>query len=760
MKRLFVLGLALLILSMIVASTCSDDDDSGADDDAQDDDTQDDDTGDDDVIDDDVIDDDMDDDVAPPTGADVCQVGDIRLTRLEGGSFQATNHCLAFDSQDRAVVASLQARVLALFRQTGASEWEREFVACFALAPALVLDGDDKVHLVYRDLSLGAYRYATDASGEWESTVVYTDGDVDYGSTGYADIALDANGKVHLALYDSQNQDLVYATNVSGAWQSEVVDSAGDMGQGVAMVIRPGGQLALAYIDAGGARSKLASGQAGNWQISGILAGGTSLPLSLAVDGDGFLHMTDSLGYATNRGGFWDRDFDFFDLFEAEAITLALSADDQVRVLYGGPEFAPDDDTCDDDTAGDGGRKMSYEKLVKIAVKTGDEWECEEITSVRHEWEWSLALAAAIDGEGETGVSLPYMHLYYVKQEADEWNRQQLGSGDYAGDCAVVAADSQGRSHVLYNRLGEGVGESTLQYATDASGEWEISTMGDTGYTGYLYRHIGVVVDENDAVHAVYADDTWGSLHYLTNQSGQWVDENLGLGGAPVSMEMDGQGFIHLAYGSTGDRLYYVTNATGEWISEEVDRTGWKFPALALDADGGVHLSFYNGQADLVYANNLAGTWGKLVVADLAQHADLAVDRNGVVHLVYVDYTAVMYAHGSTAQFSTEVLEETGGDNAQHATVALGADDSLHVGYYYVGVNERDLKYATNASGDWEISIIDWVGNKGEYAFLVVDDQQRVHIAYEGDRAMWLAEFPAGYSARAQAQNQQSTPSQ
>ena len=47
----------------------------------------------------------------------------------------------------------------------------------------------------------------------------------------YTSIAIDTADKVHISYSDVSNEDLMYATNATGSWVTETVDSGGNVGK-------------------------------------------------------------------------------------------------------------------------------------------------------------------------------------------------------------------------------------------------------------------------------------------------------------------------------------------------------------------------------------------------------------------------------------------------------------------------------------------------------------------------------------------------
>ena len=72
---------------------------------------------------------------------------------------------------------------------------------------SLALDGFDRAHISYYDISLEDLKYAVFDGNEWQTQSVDTDGNVGR----YTSLALDTDDNPHIAYYDVTNEDLKYA---------------------------------------------------------------------------------------------------------------------------------------------------------------------------------------------------------------------------------------------------------------------------------------------------------------------------------------------------------------------------------------------------------------------------------------------------------------------------------------------------------------------------------------------------------------------
>ena len=132
--------------------------------------------------------------------------------------------------------------------------WETEMIVVGRL-PSLAVDKDDKAHIsfwnsvVKEGSSYNTLQYATNASGSW---VIET---VDSIVGRYTSLALDSSDKIHIS-YFGQSDDgsngrpsLKYATNASGSWEKETIDSSGCIGDFSSIALDSHGEVHISYDD-------------------------------------------------------------------------------------------------------------------------------------------------------------------------------------------------------------------------------------------------------------------------------------------------------------------------------------------------------------------------------------------------------------------------------------------------------------------------------------------------------------------------------
>ena len=118
----------------------------------------------------------------------------------------------------------------------------------------IVVDSNDKIHIVWRNYSSGSIMHLTNAGGSWVNTTV----DSSVGN-GRISMAIDSLDNLHISYYDSSpgyNGDLKYAHNTGGSWTTTFIDSTSNKaGEYNSITIDSNDDYHISYsVNAGGNR--------------------------------------------------------------------------------------------------------------------------------------------------------------------------------------------------------------------------------------------------------------------------------------------------------------------------------------------------------------------------------------------------------------------------------------------------------------------------------------------------------------------------
>ena len=168
-----------------------------------------------------------------------------------------------------------------------------------------------------------------------------------------------------------------------------------------------------------------------------------------------------------------------------------------------------------------------------------------------------------------------------------------------------LGADSgeQGEMVVVYARKDSTTTTHSLALLYQWNGTWTETILDNGTNTGL---HPSVAIDRQGAIHIAYIDDDNDKLRYATNASGSWVLTTLGNstfysgGGRGTALVVhpitDAVHIVTTIYENSVRGLQYHTNEGGSWVNETITDTtkaeGYD-PAMAMDGDGNLHVAYY-----------------------------------------------------------------------------------------------------------------------------------------------------------------------
>ena len=326
-----------------------------------------------------------------------------------------------------------------------------------------------------------------------------------------------------------------------------------------------------------------------------------------------------------------------------------------------------------------------------------------------------------------SGVSNTSTDLLSSFHEAEEW--LSIDSGE-SGEMAIV-----------YARNDTGASTHSLGLLYRWGGSWTETIIDNGTDTGH---YPSVVIDRNGALHISYIDDDNDVLRYATNVSGSWVlttlgnstyDNDDGRGTAIVVHPItDAVHIVTTINDNTYRDLQYHTNEDGSWENTTITNTLWDEghdPSMAMDGDGNLHVAYYcdNGCSDLRLSSRIDGVWQNETVdstGNTGNSPDIAIDSQGTIHIVhqYLNDKKI-YLHSGTPGSWTAQTGLTGG-HSWWPTVAVDSNDAVHISYHLGGIL-KDVKYMTNASGSWPTpSTINGYGGWGSE--MTIDENDDIFV--------------------------------
>lgn len=319
-------------------------------------------------------------------------------------------------------------------------------------------------------------------------------------------IALDSNDKAHIGYVHESDSDLKYASNSSGAWQTEVIDDVVHQIASTSITVDTSGQAHITYYGHG------------DWQV------GSAEVLNYAKH------------YADNSNPLDPKSWSIDTLDNSTTVgrhsSLVLDDNDYAHIAY------RDEDNGD---------------LLYTTNAPAGNWSTVTIDNSNYAGKYP---AIALDSNGNVHVSYLYEHftivsdinLRYVTNASGSWQIETIDASGYVGEYTDIAVDSNDSVHISYFDLENG----DLKYANGNAGSWNSETVDTVGYTG---MYTSLALDSNENIHISYYGWTTATvtsfLKYANNTSGYWTTENVNSGGKVgkySSLAIDSGDKVHISY--------------------------------------------------------------------------------------------------------------------------------------------------------------------------------------------------------------------
>lgn len=180
--------------------------------------------------------------------------------------------------------------------------------------------------------------------------------------------------------------------------------------------------------------------------------------------------------------------------------------------------------------------------------------------------------------------------------------------------------------------------------------------------------------------------------------------------------------------------VFAVANTSATtWTIEMVDDTNYYYlssRAIAIDAGGHPHIVYGSRGSNLYHAYHDGTSWYYETVDSRAGgYASVVLDKSDKMHISYGNVGSGTTIGGplkyaTNASGSWEITTVDSSFSGGYTSIALDTSGKMHISYG----NSAVLKYATNTSGSWEITTVD--SFPGEYSSIAIDTSGKAHISY------------------------------
>jgi hypothetical protein len=317
----------------------------------------------------------------------------------------------------------------------------------------------------------------------------------------------------------------------------------------------------------------------------------------------------------------------------------------------------------------------------------------------------------------------------------DDWVTWTVDDAGDVGSWASLALDQAGRAHVSYYDATN----YDLRYALRDSAGWHIEVVDTVQWAG---RYSSIAVDADGCPHISYwryeywwpFDEVEMVRHAYKDASG-WHTE-LVEGGASTwfgytSLTLSAGQYPHMSYNYFTEVKYAYKDAGG-WHTEVTPGWGGGDTSVDLDANGYPHIAHCDdgaGYQYLWYTFKDAAGWHTEELPSLGAHAwvSVALDNAGEPHIAGDAGGELRYVYREPPDWVVETVDDAG--SVGHCcSLVLDQEGFFHVSYS--DATNGDLKYARQDAGGWHIERVDSIGDVGAYTSLALDADGHPHIAY------------------------------
>ncbi len=350
------------------------------------------------------------------------------------------------------------------------------------------------------------------------------------------------------------------------------------------------------------------------------------------------------------------------------------------------------------------------------------QWVDETVASEGQQGEYSSIVLDSSDTPHAAWYDATNTRLMYGKRHIDGW------------DITIIDEGSKGRyAHIALNPTTDLPGIAYYDSADDNANfawfdgtDWHTEVVDDTSddqgqwidlafsndgvpYVSYHFDE-GDILSELGLMVCSRGVDAWSCTEV--------DDRTQGLGvfalGTHTAITFNGYNQPQIAYHDEADTsLKFAWNPGSSWqtdtVSDLLDLCG-TYNGIAVDAGNNVYISTYDestfGDNCAAVFKKIAGSWSKDQVectssSSTGRYSDIAVDDDGVLHMVYYAGGQLRYADDSNGSWAIYALDT---DPSYWSNIALDSAGNPHVVYY--NYTDMDIKY-TRKLGPPEVASVD-----------------------------------------------------
>jgi len=663
------------------------------------------------------------------------------------------------------------------------SEWHVEVIDETTYGQGLFsldIDSTDMLHICYID-NQDQVKYIWGTPGAWFYATV--DQDSSHPRSNPM-LTIDNTDKVHIC-YMADEDTVRYSSNATGTWQSStaVYEATGDLTP-YRLLCNSSNQPIICYQISN--QHKYAEYNIGLWAISNSV---TSMRYAgdAAVDSSDHLHLCfynddANLCYATNAEGSWSE--------EVVCAGLPYNSDDEAPAIIADSTGIINIFYREHDGSGAGPLNRTYgqsgawatEMLASMytemvaAPVQNLAGQCELLTyhhmlhgieyfkKVGVDWTRDV-IAQAVTIDGPTTIAMDpnenvqIFHYDFLTKsllatsfdhltQSTETSALLSEGGIPNSHVCAATVDPVGNRHILLT----GQGYDSLNYWTDAGGQWQSSNVcldNSTGYSlalapsGDVYAaYYDVVLEEESGSYDPSSGGFWGGIDIDAIIDGL-IELSGSIWGEMFNIQYDIANQLHIGSLTGSSWQTQVTVPTASWAGNAISDIG-------VDALGKVHCIYIGNESNLSYLTDVTGSWESQVidpnVSGMRDFISMDIDSSGCPHVVYVYDNELKYAFKQGGAWSYETLTNKTNKWVISCTIKIDASDNICICYY--DAVDQAVMVAMGGIGAWSHeTIVDDCGDfggwsalfppelnpfpfSGGYPSMALDSAGKVHISY------------------------------
>ncbi|MFH0865288.1 MAG: T9SS type A sorting domain-containing protein [Bacteroidota bacterium] len=328
----------------------------------------------------------------------------------------------------------------------------------------------------------------------------------------YCNVAIGKDNVIHFSHYDYLNKDLLYTTNASGQWETSIIDSTGQTGEYNSIAIDSNNHAHISYFEyirndsiAGGTvpygNLKYATNASGQWATSTIDTA-SGLLTRICVDKQNFIHIVHSelgigdpvnhllnIKYTTNKSGAWQSEAIAPGVVKGADGSIASDNNLNIHIAIRNEEGVG--------TSPDGG----IGGLRYITNNTGN-WSWFDVDTNFYA---GNDVDIAIDTNGFPHISYldKNLGLKHATNQSGSWTYSVLDTNHNVGWNTSIIIDKDNYTHICYSDpspLIDTTGNGYLKFVSNTSGSWDFVIVDSTDAGMYTC----IVLDTADLPHIAY----------------------------------------------------------------------------------------------------------------------------------------------------------------------------------------------------------------------------------------------------------------